>query len=197
MSASDTGNTDGVNVNSHNATKVKDRQQPVRADGVSGRCQIVAENAFSKETSSSENEQHENRLPKSKTDEADLINTGGQKWTKVVRKHTRGHRGANAPIVGTLSNDSTNLKTVPRRSCLHVTRLHPQTTVAEIEAFLKDRLQNVACQPLNSKFPEYYSSFKITVDMDEVDKAMDPQLWPRGTYVNRFFQRRTRQTVVE
>lgn len=36
---------------------------------------------------------------------------------------------------------------------------------------------------VKSKYPEKYSSFKVTIVEENFKKAMNPAVWPYGTYV--------------
>mgnify|MGYP007063935620 CR=1 FL=1 len=47
------------------------------------------------------------------------------------------------------------------------------------------------CELLNSKFPESYSSFKITINLNNLDKALDVIEWSRDTLVTRSFLKAT------
>lgn len=121
------------------------------------------------------------------------INSENCGWTKVEHGRAKGRRGSlKSPVVGALSLDNAGLRAVPKKSFLHVTRLHPETTAAELRTFLEGQFPDVECELIKSKFPEKYASFKVAINRDNVDEAMNPQLWPRGTYVNKFFQRRYR-----
>lgn len=131
------------------------------------------------------------RCENAENDDAVLPNI--QPWTRVANKSKRGRNNMRDPIVGELQTDKAMLKAVPRRTCLHVTRLHPQTTSEDVTESLKEDLPGVVCEQLRSRFPESYASFKVTIDQDDLNKAMTPLLWPKGTFVRRFFQRRRRE----
>lgn len=121
---------------------------------------------------------------------------GGASW-RLVENRRRGRQGrlANA-VIGELSTGLGNLRVVPRKSYLHVTRLHPDTTTADVVEFLDGKIMDISCEQIKSKFPEHYSSFKVTINSDDRERAMDPKLWPKGAFVTRFFLRaRKRETV--
>lgn len=94
------------------------------------------------------------------------------------------------PITG--SSSSTALQSAPRKrlSHIHITRLSPSTSVEDINKFLNNITTNFTCEQLKSKQPDIYSSFKITFPSEYETKLMDPELWPEGIMINKFFLRR-------
>lgn len=114
--------------------------------------------------------------------------TGEEAWSTVVRSRGRGKN----TVIGRLNAENPKLRVAPRKAYLHVTRLHPQTTNEELKTYLVADFPEVECEPLKSRSPEHYASFKVTVNMDRREKAMDPQIWPQGTYVSRFFHQKKR-----
>lgn len=118
-------------------------------------------------------------------------------WTKVARKRTRGRRPLKDAIIGQMNEEDSVIRAAPRKTYLHISRLHPETTSQQLEDQLRRSFPEVECEKLQSKYPSHYSSFKITIDMDKREMAMDPQLWPRGTLVNRYFFRRKGEVGVK
>lgn len=94
------------------------------------------------------------------------------------------------PIIG--SSNSTALHSAPRKrlSHIHISRLSPSTSVEDINKFLGDIATDLTCEKLKSKQPDIYSSFKISFPSEYETKLMDPQLWPEGIMINKFFLRR-------
>lgn len=84
----------------------------------------------------------------------------------------------------------TSWKAMKRQSFFHVYKIHPDTTVEELTTLLKPIFPEVVCDKLNSMYPNYYASFKVTLDESNLQKAMDPSSWPKGAWVNRFFHKR-------
>lgn len=111
-------------------------------------------------------------------------------WKKVERRHGRGRDRLRDAIVGVSRADKAGLRVVPKKAYLHVTRLHPDTTGENVKAFLKSNGFDVECEAIRSKFPEFYSSFKVAINLEEREKVMNANLWPKGAYVTRFFLRR-------
>lgn len=108
----------------------------------------------------------------------------GGKWTPVIsKKKIRKNIG----IVGTDKNTST-IKGVAKLCHLHVYRLDPIMTAEQLSTYLKSKgVDDVKCAQLNSKFPESYSSFKVSASNKFLDALMKPEIWPEDVCVNRFF----------
>ena len=92
-------------------------------------------------------------------------------------------------LIGSGNTTSTTLKSVPKMAYFHVSRLEPSTTEESIVELLRKYVSQVQCEKLNSKMPNIYASFKITIPLNEKDKIINPELWPNGITVNRFFFR--------
>lgn len=89
------------------------------------------------------------------------------------------------------SGNTDKLKTVPKKAYLFVSRLDPSTTTDDLQALLRDRFPEVLCEQMASKYPQYYSSFKVTIYLHRLGDAMDPGNWPDGCYISRFFHRKS------
>ncbi|KAJ3664263.1 hypothetical protein Zmor_008445 [Zophobas morio] len=104
------------------------------------------------------------------------------------------------PIVGSgVSSSGNTLVGVPKRnktSSFHISRLLPGTTVEDVVAFFASTSSEINCEKMSSKHPEVYSSFKITVPNSLTESVMDPNFWPSGVTVNKFFWKRTNQNQV-
>lgn len=86
--------------------------------------------------------------------------------------------------------DLGDIKGVPRMGYVHVSKLDPKTTADSVSRYLDQIVPSCKCEMLDSRFPEIYSSFKVSVPLDNVDKIMNPSVWPTGVRLNRFFHRR-------
>lgn len=69
----------------------------------------------------------------------------------------------------------------------HVYRLHPDTTVEEVEDYLKVDFPHVKVEILKSFNPAEYSSFKVSVREADGSRLANANLWPSGARINRFF----------
>ena len=122
----------------------------------------------------------------------------GQNDTSVVPKQdewqTSKHRNSRKRqrvIVGESeenANGVATLQTVPKFIDLHVYRLHPSTTEADVIGYLKPMFKEVLCETLPSKHPLQYSSFKVSLYSYNFSKAMDSTIWPKGACIDKFFQ---------
>jgi hypothetical protein len=104
-------------------------------------------------------------------------------------------------VVGcSTSTSEPKLKSVitRRQVDLFVSRLQPDTETTDLQLFVKDLLGevsgDVACNKLNSKYPDLYASCHISVliaveDMTRIlDILYDADSWPGGVLVRRFFK---------
>lgn len=118
---------------------------------------------------------------------------------KEAGKSRSGYR--TKPIVGVkkvISEDGAKagvLRAAIEYSPLHVYKLHVNTTVEELVGYLKPDFPEVKVEKLNSAHPELYSSFKVTVLKENELKALNPELWPTGVRLSRFFVYRKREEL--
>lgn len=82
------------------------------------------------------------------------------------------------------------LKSAPKKAFIYVGRLDSLTKPENIEEILKEEFPEIVCEQITSKYPQYYSSFKITCDLVNFEKIMDARRWPYGSYLTRFFHPR-------
>ncbi|CAH0550403.1 unnamed protein product [Brassicogethes aeneus] len=128
-------------------------------------------------TASNESNNQDWQIKKSKTKKEDKKMTNTREKTK--------------PIIG--SSNSNLLTSVPRLSHVYVGRLQPDTKEEQVIEFLKQScpaVSKVSCEKLKSKLPDVYSSFKISIQSNVVDKIKDPSIWPAGVLINTFFMKR-------
>lgn len=100
------------------------------------------------------------------------------------------------PIVGTNMKPDNNVKlsAVPRKTYLHVWNAAPETDEDLIKQYMVEKSTdtNIVCEKLTAK--GNYASFKVCIDQSSFDTWMDPNMWPTGIRVNRFFHRRLTPT---
>lgn len=113
-----------------------------------------------------------------------------EKVEKPPLKQAEGSKKKRKPIVGT--SKTHNLHAVPKIkfSHIHITRLSPETTTSDLENFFNGNIPNVSCEQLTSRKPEVYSSFKLTLPTEFLEKVLSPDFWPEGIAVNEFFTKR-------
>ena len=91
-----------------------------------------------------------------------------------------------------------------RKRDIHVTRVNPGVNISRIEDYIRNKLQCVCSandnmdniqsfelKQLNSKFPDKYSSFKLSIDFSLIEKVLDPSFWPIGIAVRKYFSPRS------
>lgn len=97
---------------------------------------------------------------------------------------------ARDPIIGEKPVDNNSkLRPAVSYNHWHVYRLHPDTTTKDLEDFLRSGydFSEIRVEKLQSRNPEAYSSFKLTVQEKDSQRIRDPKLWPSGARINRFF----------
>lgn len=102
----------------------------------------------------------------------DVLPAVGYKAGKIPDKIGR-HRGKY--IVGVLTKNG--VKNFDKNAYLHVYKTYPDLTTDKL---LITRFPEVVVEKLNSKHLLKHSSFKFTIDFDNLEHAVKPDVWPRG-----------------
>lgn len=128
-------------------------------------------------------------------DKDEMMNTGDEKKDKqeVVdvwefqRNQKRRINKNEKTVTGTLKQENT-FKGVTRFFDYHVYNCEPQLTVEELRNYIKNDIliPEVTCEKMNSKHPERYSSFKVSVPVNYIDNFKNPNVWPEHVCVNKF-----------
>lgn len=109
-------------------------------------------------------------------------------WTAVTKKSNR-----KSTIICGSNNTETVIKGVVKYAHLHVFRLAPTVTEDNLKDYLTSKgIDKLKCEKLISKHPDDYSSFKVSVPMDMLERVKQPTMWPENVCVNRFFHHLTR-----
>lgn len=111
--------------------------------------------------------------------------------SKSVQKEKGRH--SRKPIVGkkiAREGDGRDLRAAKMMRSYTVTKLDPLTTQEDVEETLQRVISQFKIEKLNARYPESYSSFKITVSQDDEAAILDPELWPLGSKIYRFFHSR-------
>lgn len=116
-------------------------------------------------------------------------NAGNSEWTEVnYRKSKR--KTSRTILIGNFTGES-SVQGIEKVKYLHVSNLRPDTTAEELMSFLtKQFSSNIKCEPIKSRFPESYSSFKVGIPISEYEKALLPSNWPNHASVHNFFRRK-------
>lgn len=65
--------------------------------------------------------------------------------------------------------------------------LDPELTADELSNYLRSKkIDTVECELLKSKYPDRYSSFKVSFPSKYFEEVNRPEFWPENTCVNRF-----------
>lgn len=106
-------------------------------------------------------------------------------WNSVIsRKQKRKNRSL--LVVG----NSAAVQGVERMKAFHDSRLRPDTTAEDLRDFLKRRFSSVECEQLQSRYSDYYASFKVLIPSSEYDKVRIAGNWPNYASIHHFFQKR-------
>lgn len=98
----------------------------------------------------------------------------------------------NETIIGT--SEDCEVSAVPRLAFLHVSNLSVATSVEDLTSMLKRaHFEDFYIEKLNSKYPESYSSFKFTIQADDLERIKNPALWAKRVKINRFFHKGRKQ----
>lgn len=104
-----------------------------------------------------------------------------EKWQMPKRRHRR----RSAVIYGKDENNA--LKGVIRYMDYHVFRLHPEVKSEEVIKHLESKnISPVKCEQMKSKYPDEYSSFKVSVPVELEKEFLNPELWPQHVCIDRF-----------
>ncbi len=102
------------------------------------------------------------------------------------------------------NNDGFAIARVVKRSSIHLTRINPKITDEQISNFIENNLVSLSLlkenispgikvAKLQSRHPDTYSSFKITMDSLYFKDLLEPNFWPKGVAVRKFFNEYTRR----
>ncbi|KAK9730436.1 hypothetical protein QE152_g15238 [Popillia japonica] len=104
----------------------------------------------------------------------------------VVTKKRRS-RNLNDKVVRG-SGSGMTLKGVTTYRYFHICGLDPETMNEEVIKHLKEHnFRDIKCEKLLSKRPEEYSSFKVAVPVEESISFENPEIWPYGVRINKYF----------
>nr|CAI5820101.1 unnamed protein product [Callosobruchus analis] len=113
-------------------------------------------------------------------------------WHLVEGRRRRNRRSL---LVGNGPDDCV-VKGVEKRVALHVSRIHPSTALTDMESMVKAKFPEATVESIQSKHPDIYSSFKVTLLHSNFKSALDVSIWPKNTCINRFLQSRKKTRMV-
>lgn len=103
------------------------------------------------------------------------------------------HNGTNnraIMVVGNRKYDDALYQPAPSVVSFHVSRFKPEATEEMVKALFRDTFPEIQCEKITSKYPNSYSSFKVSIFESNRKQFLDPEIWPAGIIVSRFFSRR-------
>lgn len=98
------------------------------------------------------------------------------------------HRKVRKYIIG--QNSDCSLRVAPREIDIHVWRLSLETSTEYITRYIHRTIPDIPLKYETLKARGNYSSFKITTVESAQESLMQPEFWPNGVAVDRFFNRR-------
>ena len=105
------------------------------------------------------------------------------KWVYPRRK-TR--RNKNTVIYGKADGDTT-FKGVVKYLDYHVYRFPPNFNENDVIEYLSSKnISEVKCEKMQSRYPNQYSSFKVSVSIKQDTDFRNPKIWPQYIVINRF-----------
>ncbi|KAK5643021.1 hypothetical protein RI129_009188 [Pyrocoelia pectoralis] len=111
------------------------------------------------------------------------VNAAG--WQQQKSRRNR----ANTLTTGT-GNGESSLKGVIKKIHFHVSRLHPNTNANDVKTHLANHsISDAAVEQVDSKHPQLYTSFKVSVLPEFKENILTPTNWPLGICINRFLWR--------
>jgi len=108
---------------------------------------------------------------------------------KDVTPIRRPQNGIKKGIIGTKKSNNIAVNGT-RLMKVFVTRLHSDTSTEGLENYLKEDCDiNAKCTKLKTRF-DTYSSFKVEAQCLPGFDFLNPEIWPAGTFVKRFYEKR-------
>lgn len=118
-----------------------------------------------------------------------VVNQQIQTNKPVVNSKTSKNKNNKWSIMGKATDS--NIKAIPKKVSLFVSRINTQTTSSDFISMVKQNFEEAVCTQLQSKHPEYYHSYKVSINAENLEKAKSCDIWPSDAYVSMFFHRKT------
>lgn len=104
-------------------------------------------------------------------------------WTFPKRRF----RSRRSAVIYGNGQGTSDFKGVKKYIDYHVSRLPPELEVADVIKYLNGKnITDIKCLKMVSKYPEEYSSFKISVCLNQDKEFCNPDIWPEFCVINRF-----------
>ena len=123
------------------------------------------------------------------TENNESMNQSQKKGVLKVGQNNNNKKNGSIKVIRGTATNATIQGTI-QYAHLHVCGLHPNTTIDSIIEYMKSKsFDNVKCEKLQAKRPDEYASFKVSLPLESLDDARQPELWPTGVRLNRFLER--------
>ncbi|KAG5895426.1 hypothetical protein JTB14_037585 [Gonioctena quinquepunctata] len=124
---------------------------------------------------------HLAEVPSKTAGEEDMDSRNREDWRTVLPRRNRNKNRKGQMIIGD-NKDSESVEAVPKFVDLYVTRMKTDTTKTSLSNLLKETFLEVIREQIKSIHPPIYSSFKVRILATKFKKAMEPKIWPHGSY---------------
>lgn len=116
-------------------------------------------------------------------------------WEIQDRRRQKNYKSI---VYGKLTNGTT-FKGVTKYIDYHVFNCDRDMKIEDLKKYLTDevKIPDIICEKMDSKHPEKYSSFKISVPVNFVETFKNPDIWPEYICINRFNNRFLRKKALE
>lgn len=123
-----------------------------------------------------------------------LKKDGEQGWTIQGRRQ----RNVKSMVYGKLTN-GTLFKGVIKYIDYHIFNCDRDMKIEDLKNYLTEEIKipDIICEAMESKHPEKYKSFKISVPVNYVEIFKNPDIWPEYICINRFNNRFLRKKAPE
>lgn len=125
---------------------------------------------------------------------SDAVRKGKRKRTEDyqhgphIGKSSLRQKKAGKTIVGTGAAGGIKMITTKRVS-VFASRFSPDIDAEVLRSHLASKLGQVACERI-ATVNTRYASFKVSAECKDIGDIYNPELWPEGTYVRRFYEPR-------
>lgn len=121
------------------------------------------------------------------------VNTGNKGIENVDEKQQDGYKKVvhrrRKPVIGTNNNDKSGVKTTTKMGYLHLYRIDKDTTCDSVKDHLKHTAPHIPFECELLKNDERSASFKLEFPINYVNEVYNPEIWPMGAAVRRYWFR--------
>ena len=107
-------------------------------------------------------------------------------YIRVARKKSL-NVNTKRPVIGTRLHGNTLKVSSGRFISIFVSRLDPSVSCDALSAYIHDvHSIDANCEKFITKY-NTYASFKVNVTCNDMSTFLDPDKWPQGVYLRKFF----------